>query len=525
MAHPSGLGRAGPFPLHPRRIGLCTLPSLALALPSLAFALGCPLDFSSFALSFRLCSTGCARLLDFTTHFFLEVMSVSKTQDFMYVETGDEDGWRVTALSSDAEGGYRPPVAFKKKNASPEEDQSKDPPTDDVTSGIERLALEESTHVMTKDVSSGSVEPLPSSGPSEPSPGVSAQEPLLPSIDEAPSAMDSFVDAPSAKETRKEEELVPSQEPEQKNEKAAMAIEEEPKKEEAAMADKEVQEKEKEQEEDVTFESLPDKPSEMMEPEFSPERDEDMAPKPLQELEDSSVNKDISLGAKPKSAPSSRPTLEMFSRGKSLLIADGADSDSNAPRAFPPPSLEVVPSRSSLRNPSRPKSRPPSRSRGQSRSRQEDRSRSRASPERRVLDGKTKVTTVSGHLPSASGPLPLTAPKSSEPPLRWMPEDICQPCFKEDFLRWTACSLRRDWNADSRCWPNFHIGLYLYERDGRVAFASPSLSCSRGSEPGRKPGRAMDLLVMLQGCGSRCSRQNLLAHSMGPCHSLVLGSR
>ena len=47
LAHPSGLGRAGPFPLHPRRIGLRTLPSLALALPSLAFALGCPLDFSS----------------------------------------------------------------------------------------------------------------------------------------------------------------------------------------------------------------------------------------------------------------------------------------------------------------------------------------------------------------------------------------------------------------------------------------------------------------------------------------------
>ena len=210
---------------------------------------------------------------------------------------------------------------------------------------------------------SGSVEPLPSSGPSEPSPGVSAEKPLPPSID-APSAMDSFVDAPSAKETRKEEELVPSHEPEPKKEEAAMAVEEE-------------QEKEKEQDEDVTFESLPDKPSEVMEPDFSPDRDEEMAQKPLQELEDSSASKDVSLGAKPKSAPSSRPTLENFSRSKSLLIADGADSDSNAPRAFPPPLLEVAPGRSSLRASSRPKSRPPSRSRGQSRYQESRRSSSR----------------------------------------------------------------------------------------------------------------------------------------------------
>ena len=435
------------------------LPSVALALPSLAFALGCPLDFSTFALSFRLCSTACDRLLDFTAHFFFEVMSVSKNQDLMYVETGDEDGWRVTALSSDAEGGYRPPVAFKKKKASPEDEQSKDPPTDDVTSGIERLALEESTHVISKDVSSGSVEPLPSS---DSSPGVSAEKPLPPSSVDDSSAMDSFVDAPSAKETRKEEELVPSHEPEPKKEEAAMAVEEE-------------QEKEKEQDEDVIFESLPDKPSEVMEPDFSPDKDEEMAQKPLPELEDSSDKKDISLGAKPKSAPTSRPTLEEFSRSKSLLIADGADSDSNAPRAFPPPLLEVAPVRSSLRASSRPKSRPPSRSRGLSRSRQEDRSRSRASPERREMDGKSKVITVSGHSPPVSGPLPLTAPKSSLPPLKWMPEDICQPCFKEDFLRWTSCSLQRDWNSDSRCWPNFHIGLYLYE--GTAEWPLPHPRC------------------------------------------------
>ena len=54
---------------------------------------------------------------------------------------------------------------------------------------------------------------LPSSGPSEPSPGVSAENPLPPSIVDAPSATDSFVDAPSAKDTRKEEELVQSKEP------------------------------------------------------------------------------------------------------------------------------------------------------------------------------------------------------------------------------------------------------------------------------------------------------------------------
>ena len=267
-----------------------------------------------------------------------------------------------------------------------------------MTSGIERLALEESTHVVSKDKSSGSVEPLPSSGPSEPSLGdpehdLSAAKPLPPS----------FVDAPLEKEMRKEEEALPSQDKEQ-----------EMKKEDATMASEE----EKKKEDEVTFESLPDKPSEIMEPDFSPDRDEEMAQQPLQDFQESSVSKDISLGAKPKSAPSSRPTLEMFSRSKSLLIADGADSDSNAPRAFPPALHEALPGRSSLRTPSRAKSRPPSRSRGQSRTRQEDRSRSRASPERRVLDGKAKVITVSGHSPPASGPLPLTAPKSSQPPLR-----------------------------------------------------------------------------------------------------------
>ena len=385
-------------------------------------------------------------------------MSISKDQDLMYVETGDEDQWRITALSSDAEGGYRPPIAFKKKEASEAVDSTKDPPTDDLTSGIERLALEESTHVVSKDKSPGSVEPLPSSGSSEPSRvdpehDLTAEKPLPPS----------FADAPLDKETRKEDEVMPSQEKEQ---------EKEMKKEDATMASEE--EKGKDQNaENVTFESLPDKPSEVMEADFSPDGDEEMAQQPLPDLQESTVNKDISLGAKPKSAPSSRPTLEMFSRGKSLLIADGADSDSNAPRALPPALHEALPGRSSLRTPSRAKSRPPSRSRGQSRTRHEDRSRSRASPERRVLDGKAKVITVSGHSPPASGPLPLTAPKASQPPLRWMPEDVCHPCFREDFVRWTALSLQRDWSGDSRCWPNVHIGLYLYEGSAEWPCAHP----------------------------------------------------
>ena len=359
-------------------------------------------------------------------------MSISKDQDLMYVETGDEDQWRITALSSDAEGGYRPPIAFRKKEAPKADDSTHDPPTDDLTSGIERLALEESTHVVSKDKSPGSVEPLPPSGSSElscvdPVHDLTAAKPLPPS----------FADAPLDKETRKEEEVMPVQEKEQ---------EKETKKEDATMASEEEKGKDLNAE-DVTFESLPDKPSETMEPDFSPDGDEEMAHQPLQDLQESTVNKDISLGAKPKSAPSSRPTLEMFSRGKSLLIADGADSDSNAPRAFPPALHEALPGRSSLRTPSRAKSRPPSRSRGQSRTRHEDRCRSRASPERRVLDGKAKVIIVSGHSPPASGPLPLTAPKSSQPPLRWMPEDVCQPCFREDFVRWTALSLQRDWGG------------------------------------------------------------------------------
>ena len=433
-------------------------------LPSLALVSGCPLDFSSFAclLDFTAHLSFC--LLDFAASLSacpfrlyhsrdFAVMSISKDQDLMYVETGDEDQWRITALSSDAEGGYS-----KKKEASKADDPTKDPPTDDLTSGIERLALEESTHVVSKDQSPGSVEPLPSHSSSEPSHvdlehDLTAAKPLPPS----------FSDAPLDKESRKEDEVMPSQEKVQ---------EKELKKEDAPMASEEEQGKDKSAE-DVTFESLPDKPSEVMEPDFSPDGDEEMAQQPLPDLQDASVDKDISLGAKPKSAPTSRPSLEMFSRKKSLLIADGVDSDSNAPRALPPPLNDALPGRSSLRTPSRAKSRPPSRSRGHSRSRHEDRSRSRASPERRIMDGKAKVVTVSGHAPSASGPLPLTAPRASQPPLRWMPEDVSHPCFREDFVRWTALSLQRDWSGDSRCWPNVHIGLYLYESSAEWPCAHP----------------------------------------------------
>ena len=343
--------------------------------------------------------------------------------------------------------GFRPPIAFKKKEASGADDPAKDPPTDDLSSGIERLVLEESTHVTSKDKSPGSTEPLPSHDASGSSPGsaeplpsqnppgsssvepehdTSAEKPLPPSLSEAP----------ANKESRKEDEIMPPHEEKDKDSK---------------------------EEEEVTFESLPEKPSEVMEADFSPDNDEDMAQQPLPDLHPSPTDKDVSLGAKPKSAPTSRPSLEMFARRKSLLIADGVDSDSNAPRALPPPLNDALPGRSALRTPSRAKSRPPSRSRGHSRGRNEDRSRSRASPERRVFDGKAKVVTISGHAPAASGPLPLSAPRALQPPLRWMPEDVSHPCFRDDFVRWTALSLQRDWQGDSRCWPNVHIGLYLYE--------------------------------------------------------------
>ena len=135
-------------------------------------------------------------------------------------------------------------------------DPTKDPPTDDLTSGIERLALEESTHVVSKDQSPGSVEPLPSHGSSEPSRvepehDLTAAKPLPPS----------FSDAPLDKESRKEDEAMQSQEKVQ---------EKELKKEDARMASEEEQGKDKSAE-DVTFESLPDKPSEVMEPDFSPD--------------------------------------------------------------------------------------------------------------------------------------------------------------------------------------------------------------------------------------------------------------
>ena len=92
------------------------------------------------------------------------------------------------------------------------------------------------------------------------------------------------------------------------------------------------------------------------------------------------------------------------------------------------------------------------------------------------MDGKTKVVTISGHAshaPAASGPLPLTAPRAFQPPLRWMPEDPSLPCFCDDFVRWTALSLQRDWQGDSRCWPNVHIGLYLYEESADWPCAHP----------------------------------------------------
>ena len=128
---------------------------------------------------------------------------------------------------------------------------------------------------------------------------------------------------------------------------------------------------------------------------FSPD-DEDMAQVPLPDLHPSPTDKDISLGAKPKGSPTPGPSLEEFARRKSLLVADGADSDSAATRALPPALVDALPGRSCVRASSRAKSRAPSRS-SHSKSRAEDRSRSRASPERRILDGKARIATVSGN--------------------------------------------------------------------------------------------------------------------------------
>ena len=145
---------------------------------------------------------------------------------------------------------------------------------------------------MIKDKPAGSVEPLPpsdSSDPShvEPDRDLTAAKPLPPSFSDS---------LPTDKESRKEGEVAPLQEEDQ-----------ELKKEDAPMPSPEEQEKDSKDGE-VTFESLPDKPSELVEPDFSPDHDEDMSPgsvEPLQELQDSSVCKDTSLGAKPKSAPTS----------------------------------------------------------------------------------------------------------------------------------------------------------------------------------------------------------------------------
>ena len=171
----------------------------------------------------------------------------------MYCETGDEDQWRITALSSDAEGGFRPPIAFKKKEPS-KADDTMDPPTDALTSGIERLVLEEGTHVVSKDSSLGSVEPLPSvssaeSSHVEPEHDLTAAKPLPPS----------FSDAPVDKESRKEGEVMASQEKDK-----------ELKKEDVPMPSEEEKAKDSKSEE-VTFESLPDKPLEVMEADFSPD--------------------------------------------------------------------------------------------------------------------------------------------------------------------------------------------------------------------------------------------------------------
>ena len=98
---------------------------------------------------------------------------MSKNQDLMYVETADEEQWRITGLSSDTDGNYRPPIAHKKKGVSdpsdqvPDKEPTKDVPADELSSRIERLVLEESSHTPSKPTSANadSSESLPIADP------------------------------------------------------------------------------------------------------------------------------------------------------------------------------------------------------------------------------------------------------------------------------------------------------------------------------------------------------------------------
>ena len=140
--------------------------------------------------------------------------------------------------------------------------------------------------------------------------------------------------------------------------------------------------------------------------------------------------------------PASLAQLSPFIRDPSIFLSNAPDSDSNAPMRDPAPPGSL-PRKSSLKR--------RSQSRGRGSQQHESRSRSRTSVERRADDGKKPaVSTISGTaLPGANiGP---------------MPNDICSPTLRRDFLKWTKASLDRDWKRDSRCWANLHIGLYLYD--------------------------------------------------------------
>ena len=167
-------------------------------------------------------------------------------------------------------------------------------------------------------------------------------------------------------------------------------------------------------------------------------------------------DKDVSMGdVKKTSLPSGRSVfgisqtlpaslaqLSPFIRDPSIFLSNAPDSDSNAPMRDPAPPGSL-PRKSSLKR--------RSQSRGRGSQQHESRSRSRTSVERRADDGKKPaVSTISGTaLPGAN--------------IRPMPNGVCSPTLRREFLKWTKASLDRDWKRDSRCWANLHIGLYLYD--------------------------------------------------------------
>ena len=93
--------------------------------------------------------------------------------------------------------------------------------------------------------------------------------------------------------------------------------------------------------------------------------------------------------------------------------------------------------------------------------------------EPRAKDSGWEVTTVSGSGADGSVARLLLAP------LPWMLEDTSLPYFCDNFLRWIALSFQRDWESNNCCWPNLHIGLYLYELSAKWPCSNPRSFAAR----------------------------------------------